>query len=60
MGRPGRSAVQDLVPRLVESEGIDLVIANAENAAGGMGVDIKSAEELFSGGVHILTSGNHI
>ena len=60
MGRPGRSAVQDLVPHLVESEGIDLVIANAENAAGGMGVDIKSAEELFSGGVHILTSGNHI
>jgi metallophosphoesterase (TIGR00282 family) len=44
----------------VKSEGIDLVIANAENAAGGMGVDVKSAEELFSGGAHVLTSGNHI
>ena len=60
VGRPGRRAIRDLVPALVESEGIDLVVANAENAAGGIGVDIKSAEELFSGGVHVLTSGNHI
>lgn len=37
-----------------------MVIANAENAAGGMGVDLKSAEELLSAGVHVLTSGNHI
>jgi len=60
VGRPGRRAVRDLVPPFVRSEGIDLVVANAENAAGGMGVDVKSAEELFSGGVHVLTSGNHI
>jgi metallophosphoesterase (TIGR00282 family) len=60
VGRPGRRAIRDLVPALVKSEGIDLVIANAENAAGGMGVDVKSAEELFSGGIHVLTSGNHI
>jgi metallophosphoesterase (TIGR00282 family) len=37
-----------------------MVIANAENAAGGMGVDLKSADELFSAGIHVLTSGNHI
>lgn len=60
MGRPGRRAIRDLVPPFVKCEGIDLVIANAENAAGGMGVDVKSAEELFSGGVHVLTSGNHV
>jgi metallophosphoesterase (TIGR00282 family) len=60
VGRPGRSAVRDLVPGLVKSEAIDLVVANAENAAGGMGVDIKSAEDLLSAGVHVLTSGNHI
>src|ERR1700675_984810 len=60
VGRPGRSAVRDLIPALVKSEEIDLVIANAENAAGGMGVDIKSAEDLLSAGVHVLTSGNHI
>jgi metallophosphoesterase (TIGR00282 family) len=60
MGRPGRRAVQELVPSLIKKEAIDLAIANAENAAGGMGVDIKSASELFSAGVHVLTSGNHI
>ena len=48
------------MPGLVEREKADLVIANAENAAGGMGVDIKSAKELLSAGVHVLTSGNHI
>ena len=37
-----------------------MVVANAENSAGGMGVSIKSAEELFAGGVDVLTSGNHI
>jgi metallophosphoesterase (TIGR00282 family) len=60
MGRPARRAVRDLVPALFEKEEIDLAIANAENAAGGMGVDIKSANELLSAGVQVLTSGNHI
>jgi 2',3'-cyclic-nucleotide 2'-phosphodiesterase len=44
----------------LRKEEIDLVVANAENAAGGMGVDIKSAKELLSAGVQVLTSGNHI
>jgi metallophosphoesterase (TIGR00282 family) len=60
VGRPGRRAIRDLVSPFVKDENIDLVVANAENAAGGMGVDVKSAEELLSGGVHVLTSGNHI
>jgi len=60
VGRPGRRAVRELVQPYVVKEGIDLVIANAENAAGGMGVDVKSAEELLSAGAHVLTSGNHI
>lgn len=60
MGRPARRAVRDIVPGLVEKKQIDFVVANAENAAGGMGVDIKSANELLSAGVHVLTSGNHI
>jgi 2',3'-cyclic-nucleotide 2'-phosphodiesterase len=60
VGRPARRAVRDLVPSLLQSEKIDLAIANAENAAGGMGVDIKSVKELLSAGVHVLTSGNHI
>lgn len=60
VGRPGRRAVREVVPGLIKQQHVDLAIANAENAAGGMGVDIKSATELFSGGVHVLTSGNHI
>jgi len=60
MIRPARRAVRDLVPSLIEKEEIDLAIANAENAAGGMGVDLKSAKELLSAGVQIMTSGNHI
>ena len=60
MGRPARRAVRDLVPSLIKQEEIDLVVANAENAAGGMGVDIKSAKELLSAGVQVMTSGNHI
>jgi len=60
MGRPARRAVRDLLPSLIKKDELDLVIANAENAAGGMGVDIKSAKELMSAGVNLLTSGNHI
>ena len=60
VGRPARRAIRDLVPSLIETEGIDLAIANAENAAGGIGVDIKSANELLASGIDVLTSGNHI
>ena len=60
VGRPARRAVRDLVPSLIQQEELDLVVANAENSAGGMGVDIRSAKELLSAGVHVLTSGNHI
>ena len=38
----------------------DLVIANGENAAGGFGITSEIAEELFSLGIHVLTSGNHV
>lgn len=60
VGRPARRAARDLVPALVNREKIEMVIANAENASGGIGLDIKSAGELFASGIHVLTSGNHI
>src|ERR1043165_2119650 len=60
VGRPAGRAARDLVPALVNREKIEMVIANAENAAGGFGLDIKSAGELFASGIHVLTSGNHI
>jgi metallophosphoesterase (TIGR00282 family) len=59
-GKPGRQAVQRLVPRLIAREGIDLVVANAENSASGVGVTPDSADELLAAEVNLLTSGNHI
>ncbi|HED00818.1 MAG TPA: TIGR00282 family metallophosphoesterase [Proteobacteria bacterium] len=60
VGSPGRSGVRHLVPEIVESYGIDLVIANGENAAGGIGITPQVADELLRNGVHVLTSGNHV
>jgi metallophosphoesterase (TIGR00282 family) len=60
IGRPGRQAVQKLLPNLRQQYGIELVIANAENIAGGLGVTPATANELLDTGVDVLTSGNHI
>jgi len=60
MGKPGRRAVRELLPGLLEKREIDLVIANCENAAGGFGVTRDIVEELFSDNIDVLTSGNHI
>lgn len=59
-GRPGRDMVRDTLPKIREEYRPDLVIANGENAAGGFGLTKRVAEELFSLGIHVLTSGNHI
>ena len=60
IGRPGRRAVRSLVPDLREELSIDLVIANAENTAGGFGLTKDTADELLRSGIDVLTSGNHI
>ena len=60
VGRPGRAIVERIVPPLREEQGIDLVVANCENAAGGAGITPPVAEELFRAGVDVLTSGNHV
>lgn len=60
VGSPGREAVEKLLPALKKEHKLDFVIANAENAAGGSGITPVVAEELFSFGVDVLTSGDHI
>ncbi|MFA4888876.1 MAG: TIGR00282 family metallophosphoesterase [Candidatus Omnitrophota bacterium] len=60
VGSPGRQAVEELLPGLKKQYQLDFVIANAENAAGGSGITQKVAQELFSSGVDVLTSGDHI
>lgn len=60
IGRPGRKAISRILPGFKKKEKIDFVLANGENAAGGVGLTAKVAEELFSCGIDIITSGNHI
>jgi metallophosphoesterase (TIGR00282 family) len=60
VGSPGRRAVRELVPGLRQKLGIDLVIANGENSAGGSGITPKTAEEIFAAGVDLITSGDHL
>ena len=50
----------DHLPAMVRSRNVDLVIANAENAAGGFGLTPQIAEEFFDLGIDVLTTGNHV
>lgn len=60
VGQPGRRAVKELLPRLKEQHGVQLVIANGENSAGGSGITVSTAEEIFQTGVDIITCGDHL
>ncbi len=60
VGSPGRRTVNELLPSLQQQYGVDLIIANAENAAGGIGLTSATAQELLNAGADVLTSGNHI
>lgn len=59
-GSAGRKIFHDHTPHLVETHKVDLLIANAENAAGGFGLTAAIAEELLDQGCDVLTTGNHI
>lgn len=60
VGGPGRRAVREVVPALIEDCRIDMVIANCENAAAGFGITREIVEELYRCRIDVLTSGNHI
>jgi 2',3'-cyclic-nucleotide 2'-phosphodiesterase len=60
VGKPGRDAVAKHVPFMRTKGGIDMVIVNAENAAGGAGITETVARELFSFGCDVLTLGDHV
>ncbi len=60
VGRPGRNALKAWLPSWRERQHIDFVVANGENAAGGMGVTVKIFHELLDAGIDVMTSGNHI
>lgn len=60
VGKTGRNAIRNLLPNIISRYKIDFVIANGENSAGGFGITEKVASELFSYGIHIITTGNHV
>jgi len=60
VGRPGRQLVKTGLQALISRHDIDLVIANAENAAAGFGITREIGDELLDLGVDVMTSGNHI
>ena len=59
-GKPGREGLAAAVPRLRERFAADLVIANGENSAGGVGITERTANDLFRAGVDVITTGNHV
>ncbi|MFP3866608.1 MAG: TIGR00282 family metallophosphoesterase [Desulfobacteraceae bacterium] len=60
MGAPGRRAITQLLHKVVDQHQIDLVVANGENVAGGIGITPVLADQLLGQGIDILTSGNHL
>jgi len=59
VGSPGRQVFAQVVTRMKQTKGVDFVVVNAENSAGGKGVTGKLAEELFAAGADVITLGDH-
>lgn len=60
IGKPGRRALQRLLPRLIDEKRADYVIVNVENMAGGFGVTPDVLAEISELPIHCYTSGNHV
>src|SRR3954466_1352777 len=59
VGRAGREALTAGLPGLRAERMPDLVVANGENVAGGVGITKETAKEIFAAGVDVITLGNH-
>lgn len=60
VGRPGRRAIKEMLGDLKKDYAVDFTVANGENAAGGRGINHEVMDELLSGGIDVLTMGNHV
>lgn len=60
VGKPGRQALKELLPALRREHSPDVVIANGENASGGIGLTAETLRELLGMGIDVLTTGNHV
>ena len=59
VGKPGREGLASAMPELRGERMPDLVVANGENAAGGVGITADTAKAIFEAGVDVITLGNH-
>ena len=59
VGKSGRKAVLDHLPRLLDELALDFVVLNGENAAHGFGITGAICEQFFDAGVDVITTGNH-
>jgi 2',3'-cyclic-nucleotide 2'-phosphodiesterase len=60
VGEPGRKAVIEQLPVLKEAEGLDFIVVNGENSAGGKGITPKIAIDLLRAGAAVITTGDHV
>jgi len=60
IGKPGRKAVQQFLPGLINEFDVNFVVANGENSAHGIGITVNTARELRESGVDVITTGNHV
>jgi len=60
VGKPARQFLRELLPALRTKEELDVIIVNGENGAAGSSLTKESAKDIFSAGVDIVTSGDHI
>jgi 2',3'-cyclic-nucleotide 2'-phosphodiesterase len=60
VGKPGRAALLDRLQDIKEQHAIDFTVMNAENVAGGFSITPAIGDLLFSNGIDVMTSGNHI
>jgi len=60
VGRSGRDVVLEHVPRLRRELVLDFVIVNGENAAAGFGITEKICNEFYTGGIDVISTGNHV
>lgn len=60
VGRPGRSAIREIIPKIKEKYNPDAIICNGENLAHGKGFTEKTIRSMLDAGIDVVTSGNHI
>ena len=60
VGTPGRKAVEERLPSLLDELEVDFCVANGENVADGVGITPKLADRLLATGIDAITLGNHV